>query len=142
MSCPSMQTIYGRSEPTEHQKRNERRLERRLERNEKARLRMARKRAELKSCSPEEQRAAAERSRKHQATYRAKHRASLREEESARRLIVYKATHGPALFAKFMKNKQDRRAARLKRERAEFGHFGSEDEFDMLGSDDGREAAD
>ncbi|KAK6969082.1 hypothetical protein R3P38DRAFT_3244086 [Favolaschia claudopus] len=135
-SCPPMQTIYGRSEPTQHQTRQQRRLER----NEKARLRMARKRAELKSRSAEEQRAAIERRKRHQATYRAKHRESLREEESARRVAVYKAKHGPDLFNEFMRIKQARRSARAKRAKAEFDHFGSEDEFDMLASDDGREA--
>ncbi|KAJ7325481.1 hypothetical protein DFH08DRAFT_1085163 [Mycena albidolilacea] len=63
---PPMKSKYATDEPTDY----EILVHRHLERNEKARLRMARKRAELKSHSPEEQAAAAERERRYQATYR------------------------------------------------------------------------
>ncbi|KAJ7311564.1 hypothetical protein DFH08DRAFT_1087906 [Mycena albidolilacea] len=67
----------------------------RTERNEKARLRMARKRAELVFRPLEEQKLVAERAKIHQAKYRAKHREELRRGEAERRAALYKARYGP-----------------------------------------------
>ncbi|KAJ7333349.1 hypothetical protein DFH08DRAFT_814461 [Mycena albidolilacea] len=67
ISPPPMTAIHATGS-TSH----ELKAQRRAERNEKARLRMARKRAELKSRPLEEQRIAAKRTKAYQATYREK----------------------------------------------------------------------
>ncbi|KAJ7823663.1 hypothetical protein B0H13DRAFT_1919537 [Mycena leptocephala] len=67
---------------TEH----ELKLQRQAVRREKARVRMAMRRAELKSRPLEEQEEAAKRARLHQATYRAKNRDDLRKWEAKRRI--------------------------------------------------------
>ncbi|KAF7318805.1 hypothetical protein HMN09_00215800 [Mycena chlorophos] len=59
---------------------------RHLAKNEKARLQMARKRAELKLCPPAVQQAAADKAREHRAKYREKNRQNLRSKEAERRV--------------------------------------------------------
>ncbi|KAK7042096.1 hypothetical protein R3P38DRAFT_2767718 [Favolaschia claudopus] len=80
LSFPPMTSKYA--PPTRLEVRSQRESDER----EKARLRMARRRAELKSRPLAEQAAAAERERKYHAVYRAKHREKLRSLESQRRL--------------------------------------------------------
>ncbi|KAJ7117332.1 hypothetical protein C8R43DRAFT_960630 [Mycena crocata] len=93
------------------------------ERNEKSRLRMARKRAELKTRPIEEQLLAAERDRAHQATYRERHRNDLRVWEAQRRIEVYKKRFGPAAYAAYSRAKRERkRRARAKKEAKEAYH--------------------
>ncbi|KAJ7713594.1 hypothetical protein B0H14DRAFT_3523334 [Mycena olivaceomarginata] len=80
-SPPPMTAIHATGS-TSH----ELKAQRRAERNEKARLRMARKCAELKSRPLEEQQIAAERTKAYQATYHEKHRNDLRLGEERRRI--------------------------------------------------------
>ncbi|KAK7017216.1 hypothetical protein R3P38DRAFT_2986030 [Favolaschia claudopus] len=89
--------------------------ERRL-RNEKARIRMARKRAEMKLQSPEVQAEYAQRERGYMTTYRAKNKGKLRKEETIRRLIRYKEEHHPKVFEAYINlRRANRHLARLKR---------------------------
>ncbi|KAJ7044909.1 hypothetical protein C8F04DRAFT_1174651 [Mycena alexandri] len=91
-----------------------RRAARAAVRREKARLRMAKKRAQLKSRPVEEQMAAAERARLHQATYREKNREELRDWEATRRVQfgveAYKAYEKQQSQRK--RNAQERRIAK------------------------------
>ncbi|KAJ6493308.1 hypothetical protein C8R45DRAFT_989359 [Mycena sanguinolenta] len=91
MSMKSKSTADG---PTEYGKVL---VQRYLDRNEKARLRMARKRAELKNRPPEEQAAAAERQRRYQTTFRERNRNDLRLAllESGSGLAIDESTHEP-----------------------------------------------
>nr|GAT45804.1 predicted protein [Mycena chlorophos] len=66
-------------------------LKRHLHRNERSRQHMARKRAQLKSLPPEEQRRAADRSKWHQA----RHRERRREQDGERRRVVDQAPDSP-----------------------------------------------
>ncbi|KAJ7343881.1 hypothetical protein DFH08DRAFT_810418 [Mycena albidolilacea] len=123
---PPMKSKYATDEPTDY----ENLVQRHLERNEKARLRMARKRAELKSRSLEEQAAAAERERRYQATYRERNRNDLRIWEAHRRLAIYKAKHGPELYESYLKAQHNRRRrTRAKRKAKE--PYDSSDERDV-----------
>ncbi|KAJ7173284.1 hypothetical protein C8R46DRAFT_1031644 [Mycena filopes] len=70
-------------------------------RNERARLRMAQKRAELKSKPLNEQLLAAERDREHQATYRERHKKDLRLWAIQRRLQRYQDRFGPEAFEEY-----------------------------------------
>ncbi|KAJ7173035.1 hypothetical protein C8R43DRAFT_944077 [Mycena crocata] len=115
---PPMKSKYA-SGPSDY----ELKAQRKLESNEKARLRMARKRAELKSRPIEEQLQAAERARVHQATYREKHRNDLRVWEAQRRIALYKARFGPAAYAAYVrKNRERKRLRRAKQAAKEAYH--------------------
>ncbi|KAJ7454346.1 hypothetical protein B0H11DRAFT_2245002 [Mycena galericulata] len=98
---PPMKSRY--TEPSEL----EIKAQRHLERNEKARLRMARARAALKSRPIEEQQAAAARARQHQKTYRERHKADLAAWEALRRVKVYKEKFGIATYASFLRAKRN-----------------------------------
>ncbi|KAJ7477125.1 hypothetical protein B0H11DRAFT_2234602 [Mycena galericulata] len=84
-------------------------MKRKEERREKARLRMARIRAELKTRPLHEQELAAARARAYQATYRAKHRENLRLWEAERRIAVYKAKFGHEAYLAYVKARRDRK---------------------------------
>ncbi|KAJ7441680.1 hypothetical protein B0H11DRAFT_1932861 [Mycena galericulata] len=89
-------------------------------RREKARIRMAKKRAELKLRPLEEQALAAARARVHQATYRAKNRENLRYWEAQRRISsfgsIYKQKYGLEAYKSYAAAKRERRRrARAKR---------------------------
>ncbi|KAJ7860813.1 hypothetical protein B0H14DRAFT_2576385 [Mycena olivaceomarginata] len=127
---PPMKSKYGGDDPTDY----EILVQRHLERNEKARLRMARKRAELKSRSPEEQAAAAERERRYQATYRERvsprsirNRDALRRWEARRRLVVYKAKHGPEVYTSYLKARRDRRRRKRAKKLAKEAYDGADE---------------
>ncbi|KAJ7822091.1 hypothetical protein B0H14DRAFT_3471014 [Mycena olivaceomarginata] len=102
-SPPPMTAIHATGS-TSH----ELKAQRRAEWNEKARLRMARKRAELKSCPLEEQQIAAERTKVYQATYHEKHRNDLRLGEERRRITLYKARYGPDAYRLYLKARRQR----------------------------------
>ncbi|KAJ7093760.1 hypothetical protein C8R44DRAFT_890664 [Mycena epipterygia] len=91
--------------PTEFELRAQRAAVRR----EKARVRMARKRAELKSRPIEEQMAAAERERGYQATYQERNREDLKIWERQRRIAVYQAKYGQEAYIAYAKAKRDRK---------------------------------
>ncbi|KAJ7492943.1 hypothetical protein B0H11DRAFT_2228266 [Mycena galericulata] len=92
-------------------------VQREAVRREKACLRMAKKRAELKLRPTEEQEVYRERARAYQATYREKHRYSLRVWEAQRRVAVYKERFGIEAYKVYAKAKRERkRRARAKRE--------------------------
>ncbi|KAJ6557480.1 hypothetical protein B0H19DRAFT_1070143 [Mycena capillaripes] len=118
-----MKSKYSRG-PTEE----ELRAQRHAARNEKARLRMARRRAELKTRPLEEQRAAAERAREYQARYREKHRDELRIWEAHRRIEVYKAKNGLRAFASYLKAKREQRRRRLAKKWTKEGYPPSDDD--------------
>nr|GAT56446.1 predicted protein [Mycena chlorophos] len=63
-------------------------ISRHLAKNEKARLQMARKRAELKLCPPAVQQAAADKAREHRAKYRERNRQNLQSKEAERRARI------------------------------------------------------
>ncbi|KAJ7618937.1 hypothetical protein DFH06DRAFT_1342504 [Mycena polygramma] len=86
--------------------------------NEKARLRMARKRAALKALPPEDQATAKARARAHQATYRAKNRQYLKEWEAHRRNEAYKAKYGAKALSSYLRAKRHRRINRVRRKEA------------------------
>ncbi|KAJ6468694.1 hypothetical protein C8R47DRAFT_1223272 [Mycena vitilis] len=109
-------------------------------RNEKARLRMARRRQELKQRPVEEQARAKARHREHQATYRKKNRTKLNASETTRRNESYKTRYGNAAFSSYLKAKRRRRLAR-QAARGEAYHSG--DDFDSdSGSDSGSDKDD
>ncbi|KAJ6549700.1 hypothetical protein B0H19DRAFT_1236984 [Mycena capillaripes] len=83
-------------------------IQRHLERNERARLRMARKRAELKLRPVEEQERAAERSRVYRARYRQRfrhHEAVLRG-ESERRRKIYIQRYGEEAYKEYAERRE------------------------------------
>ncbi|KAJ7488155.1 hypothetical protein FB451DRAFT_732861 [Mycena latifolia] len=82
--------------------------QRRAERNEKSRLRMARKRAELKTRPWEEQQQAAARSRAHRATYREKNREALKNAEALRRATLHERKFGEAARAAYEEARRKR----------------------------------
>ncbi|KAJ7080882.1 hypothetical protein C8R43DRAFT_1143053 [Mycena crocata] len=96
-------------------------------RREKARLRMARKRAELKQRPLEEQQEAAERARLHQAAYREssanRHRNDLRLWEAQRRVEMYKKRFGPEAYHAYAKLKRDRKRRAREKKRAKEGYY-------------------
>ncbi|KAK6985139.1 hypothetical protein R3P38DRAFT_3230799 [Favolaschia claudopus] len=102
---PPMQSKYRLARETEYQIL----LQRHLDRNEKARVRMARRRAALKAGPPAEQQAAAEREREYQNEYRIGHRQLLRDLDLARRLNKYRDTYGPEALDAYMEGKAERR---------------------------------
>ncbi|KAK6992842.1 hypothetical protein R3P38DRAFT_3224664 [Favolaschia claudopus] len=114
------------------------------DRNEKSRLRMAKKRAELKGQPTEEAIAALEKEREYQAKYRAQHREMLRLVEKRRRHDIYKAVHGEVAYQAYLRRKlQSRRTQLLATEPY---HSGDEvDELqlhdDYLTAADGREGS-
>ncbi|KAJ7784910.1 hypothetical protein DFH07DRAFT_947984 [Mycena maculata] len=122
-------------------------VRREMERREKARLRMARLRAELKTRSPEEQESHAARNRVYQARHREKqvfsffrHREDLRIWEAQRRVAVYKAKYGPEAYLEYARAKRERRRrARAQREAKLGGYFRNEEEQRMAAAD-GRDA--
>ncbi|KAJ7893751.1 hypothetical protein B0H13DRAFT_2339566 [Mycena leptocephala] len=137
---PPMKSKYTTDEPTAYQISEQRHAER----NEKARLRMARKRAELKTRPIEEQVAAAERERAYQITYRERNRDDLAVLEAKRRREYvpsstssslpthepsdYKARHGPTVYLGYLKAKRERkRNARAKKRAQEEHHSGDEE---------------
>ncbi|KAJ7267422.1 hypothetical protein C8J57DRAFT_1510517 [Mycena rebaudengoi] len=87
-------------------------------RNEKARIRMATKRAELKMRSPEEQQLYAEKARASQAKYREKHRERLAMEQGRRRMFAYGSIYGTkqmSLWVQKLAEKRERREATRER---------------------------
>ncbi|KAJ7756763.1 hypothetical protein DFH07DRAFT_772999 [Mycena maculata] len=88
---------------------------------EKARLRMAKKRAELKLRPQEEQEAAAARAREHQTAYRARHREDLRIWEAQHRVAVYKARYGLDAYKEYVAAKRERRRQARDKRRAIVG---------------------
>ncbi|KAJ7205391.1 hypothetical protein C8J57DRAFT_1481820, partial [Mycena rebaudengoi] len=84
-------------------------LQRHLERNERARLRMARKRAELKLCPVEEQERAAERSRVYRARYRQRHHQAVLRRESERRRKIYIQRYGEEAYREYAERRERRR---------------------------------
>ncbi|KAK7022482.1 hypothetical protein R3P38DRAFT_3195875 [Favolaschia claudopus] len=112
LNPPPMSDNWSLAEKTEYKIL----LQRHLDRNEKARVRMARKRAELKIASSVERKTAVERERQYQADFRFKHRDMLRDVTTARRRIKYRETFGEVAFAAYLKRQQERRKrARAKR---------------------------
>ncbi|KAJ7440226.1 hypothetical protein FB451DRAFT_1191679 [Mycena latifolia] len=113
--------------------------QRRAERNEKSRIRMAQKRAELKARPLEEQEEAAERERGYQAKYRERHRRSLRLWESLRRLALYEERYGSEACAEYEKamleRKKTARARRKAKARAREPYH-SGDERDAVANGD------
>ncbi|KAJ7202273.1 hypothetical protein GGX14DRAFT_654054 [Mycena pura] len=81
----------------------------RLERNEQARLRMAQKRAELKSRPFEEQALVAQRNRAYQATYREKKRQELAQREADRRCRLYLERFGPDAYESYLRQRRERK---------------------------------
>ncbi|KAJ7469740.1 hypothetical protein B0H11DRAFT_2238185 [Mycena galericulata] len=102
------------SGPTQYEIETQRQAVRR----EKARVRMAKLRAELKLRPLEEQRAAAERARAYQAAYRERHRNDLRVWEAQRRIAVYKAKFGIEAYAAYAKAKKERKRRAKEKRRA------------------------
>ncbi|KAJ7169366.1 hypothetical protein C8R43DRAFT_1121239 [Mycena crocata] len=116
--CPPMKSKFITG-PTAH----EIQIQRQAEQNEKARLRMAKYRAELKCRSWQEQELAAQRARVHQATYREKHRNDLRLWEAARRVELYKKRFGDRAYVLYARNlRAQSRRRRAKREAKEAYH--------------------
>ncbi|KAJ7766365.1 hypothetical protein DFH07DRAFT_769907 [Mycena maculata] len=106
-------------------------LQRDASRWEKARLRMAKKRAELKLRPQEEQEAAAARAREHQT---ARHREDLRIWEAQRRVAVYKARYGLDAYKEYVAAKRERRRQARDKRRAMVG-------LSVGKASDGREAS-
>ncbi|KAJ7933050.1 hypothetical protein B0H13DRAFT_1856649 [Mycena leptocephala] len=121
MAHPPMKSKYS-SGPTEY----ELKVQRHAERNEKARLRMARKRAELKTRPLSEQLEAAERSREYQARYCERNRDARQLCEAQRRIATYLTKFGVAAYASYLKAKRRRRIQRAQRQEA----YHSADEVD------------
>ncbi|KAJ7439922.1 hypothetical protein B0H11DRAFT_2253464 [Mycena galericulata] len=102
------------SGPTQYELETQRQAIRR----EKARVRMAKLRAELKLRPIEEQLAAAQRARAHQAAYRERHQNDLRVWEAQRRIAVYKAKFGVEAYAAYAKAKKERKRRAKEKRRA------------------------
>ncbi|KAJ6544605.1 hypothetical protein DFH09DRAFT_1321808 [Mycena vulgaris] len=115
--------------PTPYQSETERR---------KARNEKARKRAELKARPAEEQKAAAERSRAYQATYREKNRRDLRIWEAQRRLLIYKEKYGPEAYQVYAKARYDRKKRAMARARAKEAYHSGDDTGNDDSADGGR----
>ncbi|KAK7030002.1 hypothetical protein R3P38DRAFT_3177409 [Favolaschia claudopus] len=110
---PPMRALkFGLAEKTEYQIL----LNRHLARNEKARIRMARKRAELKGGATDTHEAAVDRERQYQAEYRARNREALRLATVSRRMRDYREAYGEEALAAYLQRQQIRRKnARLRR---------------------------
>ncbi|KAJ7661878.1 hypothetical protein DFH06DRAFT_1325201 [Mycena polygramma] len=104
-----------RSDPTDFELEARRLADRR----EKARIRMAQKRAELKERPHAEQVAAAERAREHQAAYR--ERSDLRDHEALRRLRLYEKKFGVKAYAAYLKKRRRNRIAKAAKAKAKAG---------------------
>ncbi|KAJ7301782.1 hypothetical protein DFH08DRAFT_943532 [Mycena albidolilacea] len=83
-------------------------IQRHLERNERARIRMARKRAELKLRPVEEQERAAERSRVYRARYRQRHHQAVLRGESERRRKIYIQRYGEEAYKEYAERREYR----------------------------------
>ncbi|KAJ7435119.1 hypothetical protein B0H11DRAFT_2257618 [Mycena galericulata] len=101
----AFETLCVRPRLTEH----EIKLQRQAVRREKARLRMAKICAELKTRPLAEQKLAAEHARAYQAKYCAKNREELRLWEAQRRMEIYKAKFGTEAYAAYLKARRERR---------------------------------
>ncbi|KAJ7126218.1 hypothetical protein C8R44DRAFT_734104 [Mycena epipterygia] len=112
-------------------------LQRHLAKNEKARLRMARKRAELKARPLTEQLLAAERERAYQATYREKNRRDLAIWERQRRHAVYKARFGPVAYASYVQALRDRKRQERQNQLAKEAYHEQDDDGEDEQDDDG-----
>ncbi|KAJ7823465.1 hypothetical protein B0H13DRAFT_2376040 [Mycena leptocephala] len=113
MAHPPMKSKYCTG-PTEY----EIQAQHKARRNEMARLRMARKRAELKQQPLEEQARAKARARVHQATYRQKNRDHLREWEVKRRKAAYIVKFGEAAYLSYLKAKRKRQLDKRRKKEA------------------------
>ncbi|KAJ7058420.1 hypothetical protein C8F01DRAFT_1371234 [Mycena amicta] len=80
-------------------------LHRQRVRNEKARLHMARKRAELKLRPLQEQQEAAERARLYRACYRQRHREAMRLGEDQRRARIYLDRYGEVAYQEYLERR-------------------------------------
>ncbi|KAK7000235.1 hypothetical protein R3P38DRAFT_3219120 [Favolaschia claudopus] len=139
---PPMQSKFPTFAETDYQAL----LKRHLARKEKARLRMRRKRAELKTRPKDEQVAANARQRGYQTKYRSKRREKLRLLQHQRRLDAYKAIHGPDVFADYCRGMQERRQTAECRARAGEPYDSDMDDFEdeLCSSEDesdGRESS-
>ncbi|KAJ7914818.1 hypothetical protein B0H13DRAFT_1872530 [Mycena leptocephala] len=105
--------------PTEYEIKAQRLLEWR----EKARVRMAMKRAELRSRPADEQAAAAARAREHQAAYRERHCKELRRWEAQRRLNLYEHRFGPEALIAYATHKHERKRKAKEKRRAKEGYY-------------------
>ncbi|KAJ7832592.1 hypothetical protein B0H13DRAFT_1914950 [Mycena leptocephala] len=76
------------------------------ERNEKARLRMAKKRAQIKALAPDEQDIHDEKARAYKATYREKNRRRLAIKAENRRKSILKEKMGPEAYAQWRRYKR------------------------------------
>ncbi|KAK7043454.1 hypothetical protein R3P38DRAFT_3177839 [Favolaschia claudopus] len=108
-------------------------LQRHLDRNEKARLRMARRRAALKTREPDVVVAAAERERQYQARYRSRNRALLRLLDYNRRLNTYESIHGHDALQDYLKGKQERRRNAQAKRRAKEEYVSDHEDFEDYG---------
>ncbi|KAJ7881947.1 hypothetical protein B0H13DRAFT_1891087 [Mycena leptocephala] len=156
MAHPPMKSKYS-SGPTAY----ELKVQRHAERNEKARLRMARKRAELKTRPLNEQLEAAERSREYQARYRERNRDARRLCEAQRRAAydhlpcspshanhpadsgrrTYQEKFGTAAYVSYLKAKRRRRIQRAQAKRQAHEAYHSADEVDDSEGDGDEDAS-
>ncbi|KAJ7791597.1 hypothetical protein B0H14DRAFT_2624840 [Mycena olivaceomarginata] len=101
------------------------------DRNEKARLRMAKKRAEIKTLAPEIQEAYVQKARAYKAKYRESHRKALALKAEKHRRRIFKEKHGAkALVEKRMTKIRKRLARDVKAGLREPYSGDEEDEFD------------
>ncbi|KAK6996635.1 hypothetical protein R3P38DRAFT_3287417 [Favolaschia claudopus] len=112
--------------------------EQRMRRNEKARLRMAEKRAEIKRGGSELQAAYAQRARSYSAKYRAKHHSKIRREETRRRYCRYREVHGERVFKAFLRARlATRELARIKhRDRNTYDLRHDDEDMDFSGDEE------
>ncbi|KAK7008536.1 hypothetical protein R3P38DRAFT_2791504 [Favolaschia claudopus] len=117
-ACPPMKSKYTGCTEKQHQKM----IKKQLDRNEKARLRMARRRAELKNRSASEQAAASARQRGYQARYRANKRETIRQSQRERRLAAYEAVHGRAALQIYCNSRLVARTRSQSRQNSQDGY--------------------
>ncbi|KAK7020078.1 hypothetical protein R3P38DRAFT_3198681 [Favolaschia claudopus] len=133
---PPMKSKYRLARQTEYQIL----LQRHLDRNEKARVRMARKRAALKAGPVESQRIAAERERGYQSHYRAGHRELLRDLDLARRMSEhrkYEELYGHEALIAYAEGRKERRRNAIARRRAKEPYHSDHDMEDSSAEEDG-----
>ncbi|KAK7046223.1 hypothetical protein R3P38DRAFT_3175500 [Favolaschia claudopus] len=135
---PPMKSKYRLARQTEYQVL----LQRHLDRNEKARVRMARKRAALKAGPVESQRIAAERERGYQSHYRAGHRELLRDLDLARRMRNYEALYGHEALLAYAEGRKERRRNAIARRRAKEPYTSDHDMEDLCDEDDDDDTTD
>ncbi|KAJ7450433.1 hypothetical protein FB451DRAFT_1186831 [Mycena latifolia] len=121
MAHPPLRSKYTQDGPTDY----ELRAQRHLARNEKARLRMASKRAELKTRPLEEQARVAECNKGYQATYRERHRRDLRIWEAQRRAGMYMARYGPEAYKEYDHAQRERKLRARRKKRAMEAYHGN-----------------